>query len=133
MNLFMLATRKAWRFPSIRGELTTEQLWSLPLTSKVGFDLGSVGVGILDEVEKMGRRSLVDTTSNPAKEELEQKLDLIKAIIAVKQEEAAAAAKKAGRAEERRKLLDALAAKETAELSSASKEDILKRLADLDA
>ena len=34
MNLFEKATRKAFRFPTGKGELTIEQLWQLPLLAR---------------------------------------------------------------------------------------------------
>lgn len=54
-------------------------------------------------------------------------------MIAAKIAENEARKASAEKAEKRRMLLDALAAKEDAELGSKSKEDILKELAALDA
>ena len=34
MNLFEKATRKAFRFPTVKGEITVEQLWQLPLLAR---------------------------------------------------------------------------------------------------
>ena len=54
-NLFLQATREKFRFESSKGDLSVEQLWDLPLTSRTGFDLDTVAkavnkfVGALEE------------------------------------------------------------------------------------
>lgn len=65
--------------------------------------------------------------------DLTLKLDILKHVIAAKIAENEARKVSAEKAEKRRKLLDALAAKEDAELGAKTKEDILKELAALDA
>ena len=131
-DLFVTASRQAWRFPSTRGELTTEQLWSMPLLAKNGFDLNSVARGLNQEVKDLGEESFVETRSNPARSTAEGKLELVKSIIAVRQEENRLAEQRAQRAVERARILDALAARDNEELTKASKEELLARLAQLD-
>jgi hypothetical protein len=131
-DLFVTASRQAWRFPSTRGELTTEQLWSMPLLAKNGFDLNSVARGLNQEVKDLGEESFVETRSNPARSTAEGKLELVKSIIAVRQEENRLAEQRAQRAVERARILDALAARENEELTKASKDELLARLAQLD-
>lgn len=131
-DLFLLATQNAWRFPSNKGSLTVEQLWQLPLSSKTGFDLDTVAKAVAAELRSLTEESFVSATTNPAKTELAAKLELLKAIIAHKMAANADVRRRAERAEQRRKLLDALAAKEEAELSSASREELLRKLAELD-
>jgi hypothetical protein len=131
-DLFVTASRQAWRFPSSRGELTTEQLWSMPLLAKNGFDLNSVARGLNQEVKDLGEESFVETRSNPARSTAEGKLELVKSIIAVRQEENRLAEQRAQRAVERARILDALAARESEELTKASKDELLARLAQLD-
>lgn len=132
-NLFMQATRKAWRFETNKGELSVEQVWQLPLTSRSGCDLDTIARGINTEIKSLGEESFVAIKPNPKLAEFQAKLELIKAIIAVKQEEQALAAKRVERGEQRRKLLEALAKKEDEALSNASREDLLKKLAEIDA
>ncbi|CDX26753.1 conserved hypothetical protein [Mesorhizobium plurifarium] len=138
MDIFERAARKKFRFPSIKGDLTVEQLWDLPLvagsgiTRDVKFDLETVGRGILTELKGVTEDSLVNVNPDPRKGELEAKLDIIKHIIAVKQKEAADAQAAAARAEKRRKLVDAIASKEDEALSKASKEELLKQLEEMD-
>lgn len=133
MDLFMLATRNAFRFPSKVGELTTEQLWQLPLTSKNGASLDGVAKAVNAELKTMAEESFVEEVRNPGRALVEAKLDIVKAIISVKQDEAKKNADRARLVEERRKIMEAIENKENQELSQASKEDLLKRLAQLEA
>ena len=134
-DLFIQATREGFRYPSSRGELTTEQLWQLPLLGKggnTGFDLDSVARALHSTVREHTEASFVDTRPNPRLREAETKLEVVKYIISVKQEERRAAEAQVERANKRRVILDALAARETEELNRASREELLAKLAELD-
>ena len=130
-NIFEQSTRQALRFPSVRGELNTEQLWDLALTSRNGFDLDSVAKEVNQRLKAISEESFVIKTSNPEKSDLELKLEVLKHIIAVKQAEADARRNAADRAAERQKLYDILAEKQDSALKELSVEDIQKRLAEL--
>ncbi len=131
MNIFEQATRQALRFSSNRGELSTEQLWDLPLTSRQGFDLDSVAKEVNQRLKSVTEESFVVKTTNPEKDSLELKLEVLKHIIAAKQAEADARRNAAERAAERQKLYDILAEKQDSALKDLSVEDIQKRLAEL--
>lgn len=133
MNLFEIATRKALRFPSIKGELSTEQLWQLPLTSKVGVDLDTLAKGINKELKDTEEESFVATNTNPRRGDLQVKLDILKHIIAVKQADLAAATKRQTTAMERQKLQELLAKKNDQALEGLSAEEIQAKLDALDA
>lgn len=138
MDIFEIAARRKFRFASVKGELTVEQLWDLPLiagsgiTRDVKCDLDTVGRGIVTELKGVTEESLVNINPDPRKGELEAKLDIVKHIIASKQTEAAAAKSAAERADKRRKLVDAIASKDDEALTKASKEDLLKQLEEMD-
>lgn len=131
-DLFLQATRKKFRFPSSKGELSAEQLWDLPLTSRNGFDLDTVAKTVNTHLKAASEESFVVTSSNPAKTTLQEQLEVIKAIIAVKLDEAAKAKMRSDRAAERQRLLEILDQKEDDELKGLSREEIKKRLAELD-
>jgi len=136
-DLFEIAARKKLRFPSALGALTVEQLWDLPLVVKSGHrgpaaDLNSVAIAINSELKSISSESFVEVKPNPRLGELQTGLEIVKRIIAVKQEEAKAAKDAAERAEKRRKLLEALGDKEDEAIKSLSREDILKQLAEID-
>lgn len=87
-NLFEIATRRHFRFPSPVGVLSTEDLWGLALTSTkanvpnlnaiaqaINFELGKVD-GIVDFVNPGSSKGSTLAT------ELGLKLDVVKAVIA---------------------------------------------------
>lgn len=132
LNIFELASRQKLRFETNRGPITTEQLWDLPLTSKNGFDLDSVGQTIIIELESTTTRSLVKTAPNPRATQLNLQLDIIKHVIAVKQAENAAKLQAAEKAAKREKLVAALANQEDKALANLTPEQIRAELAKLD-
>ncbi|WP_192246171.1 hypothetical protein [Mesorhizobium silamurunense] len=138
MDIFEIAARRKFRFPSAKGELTVEQLWDLPLvagspiTRDVKVDLDTVARSINAELKGVTEESFVNINPDPRKGEFTAKLDIVKHIISAKQAEAAAAKTAAERAEKRRKLVDAIASKDDEALTKASKEDLLKQLEEMD-
>lgn len=133
-DLFFRATKGKFRFPSKVGELTTEQLWDLPLTStKAGADLDTVAKTINAEIRSASEESFVGPTRNPKRAILEIKLEVVKAVIAAKIDDARDAEKRAAKASRRKLLEEAIAQADMREISSASKDDLLKRLREMDA
>jgi hypothetical protein len=130
-NLFIRASREAFRFQSVRGELTTEQLWELPLQHKSGFDLDSVAKTVNNDLKTMAEGSFVNTNKNPAIDRQEAKLEVVKYVISVKLLEAEQAKLKAEAAVKRQKLLDILGKKQDAELENLTPEQIQAQLAAL--
>lgn len=131
--MYKFAVQSKLRFPSMRGDLTVEQLFDLPLKSNSGFDLDNVARTIHGDIKAIGEESFVEATTNsPRKRILESSLEIVKDIIKTKQEENAARLNKTKKAEERRKILDAMNAKKDQQLSEASLEDLEKKLAALE-
>ena len=131
--MFKFAAQHKLRFPSNRGDLVAEQLFDLPLKAAHGFDLNSVAQAINAELKTTGEESFVeDVTDDPRKKALATSLEIVKDVIKTKQEENAARLNRAMRAEERRKILDAMSAKQDQALSAASLEDLQKKLDALD-
>lgn len=132
INIFELASRKKIRYETGRGLLPVETLWDLPLTSTSGWDLDSIGQGLLADLDALNTRSLVNTKPNPRIAELELKIELIKHVIKVKQDENAARLAKAEKQAKRTKLIEQLGKKQDAAIEALSEEDIKKQLAELD-
>lgn len=132
-NIFELASRQKLRFMSAKGELTTEQLWDLPLlgnpvTLVAKADLDTVARSISRELKEQVEESFVATRANPLKAKLELQLEVVKHIIAVKMAEAEAKTKAADTKRERERLLEILANKKEQELLQLSPEEIQKRI-----
>ena len=131
-NLFMQATREKFRFQSNKGDLSVEQLWDMPLTSCTGFDLDTVAKAVNSDLKGANEESFVNTTNNPAVSRLQNKLEVVKAIIEIKLAEAEAAKKRAEKAAERQRLMEVLHSKKDQELQGLSVEEIERRLSQLD-
>lgn len=130
MNVFETAARGKFRFSSIRGELTAEQLFDLPLQSRSGLDLDTIAKGLNAELKQTGEESFVETVS-PKKGELEHKLDLVKYIIKCKLDENEAKRNELKRKQDIEKLEDLLERKKDQALAEMPVEDIEKKLAEL--
>lgn len=127
--LFIKATRQSWRFSSVKGLISTEQVWQLPLQSRDGFDLDSVAKAVNAEVKQQAEESFVTPTKTD--DTSRQKLELVRYVINVKIAERDAAANAKAKAEEKQKILDILGKKADAALEAASEEELRKRLAEL--
>ena len=130
-NIFEQASRQAFRFPTARGELTTEQLWDLPLTSTTKPNLNDIALAIDEELTKSAAKSFVTTVTSVSKA-LTLKLDILKHIIKVKQEEVLVRQAREANATKRRAIMEALANKQADKINKASEEDLLAELKALD-
>lgn len=127
-NLFLQATREKFRFESNKGDLSVEQLWDLPLTSRTGFDLDTVAKAVNANLKASNEESFVNVSNNPAVSRLQAQLEVVKAIIEVKLAQAEATKKRAEKAVERQRLMEVLHSKKDQELQGLSVEEIKRRL-----
>lgn len=131
VNIFELATRAKLRFDTpAHNALNVEQLWDLPLQSARAnqSDLDGAGKIILKALREQTEESLITPANNGPKNELQLKLEVVKAIIATKQAENAAKLQAAQRENERATLRQLLIEKHADELKGLSKEEIEARL-----
>jgi|688.fasta_scaffold251552_2 hypothetical protein len=133
VNLFLLASRKKFRFSSERGELTVEQLWDIPLASRSGFSVNNIAIEVNRELKSLEEESFVETSKNPRRDTLRAMLELLKTVISVRQEEAQKASEATERATKRQAIMAAIEAKEQEGLQSASLDDLKLQLAALEA
>lgn len=132
MNIFERAARAKLRYPSSVGDLTTEQVWDLPLTAKGDRpDLDRVARTIHTELKSLEEGSFVNVVPDPRKTDMELRLEIVKHVIAAKIEAQESAKKAAETAERKRKLLAALASKEEQALAGMTKEQIEAEIAKL--
>lgn len=132
-DLFLIASKDKIRFNTPFGNLTTEQLWGLPLTSnsKNTLSLDAVAVSIYNDLEKTPTVSFVNNSSTDINKELTLKLDIVKAIINIKQEELKVKVDKLEKAETIQRLQSILNRKTEEALDDLSIEDIKKKLQSL--
>jgi hypothetical protein len=132
--VYKYAAQNRLRFESVRGDLTVEQLFELPLTSRTGFDLDTVARTVSTELKSLASESFVNTEkTDPRQRPLEVALEIVKDVIKTKQEENDARLNKAKKAEERKKILDAIGAKKDQQLTQASLEELEQKLTALES
>lgn len=128
MSNFKKAARLKLRFPSIKGHLSVEQLYDLPLTSKAGFDLDSVAKTINASLRVASEDSFVNTKPNLEKDLNQLCLDIVKEVIADKIAENEANTKAVANRHEREKLLTVLEGKKDAALANLSEAELEERI-----
>lgn len=131
INLFLLASRKKLRFPSDRGDLTVEQLWDIPLTSRSGFSVNNIAITVNNELKSIEEESFVETSSNPRRDDLKAMLEILKTVISIRQSEAKARTEAVERAAMREQLLEAIETKKREGLANSSLEELEAKLAAL--
>lgn len=129
MSIFEQATRAKLRFASVRGALSTEDLWDLPLQAKNNFDLDNVAKGLARQLRQTDEESFVDTQKNsPARSTLELALEVVKHVIAVRKAENTEKSMAKARESERELLIEILQRKKNAALEGLSEAEIQLRL-----
>ena len=120
-NMFEIATRNKFRFP-FKGVISTEDLWDLSVES-----LDNVFKTLNSEMKKTKEESLLSTKSKDD-EVLELKIEIVKHIVAVKQEEKEARERKFLDRERNQKIMSLIAAKQDEQLHNMSVEELQKLL-----
>jgi hypothetical protein len=131
-NIFEYATRNKLRFSSIKGDLTVEQLWDVPLRSRDDFNLNAIAKAANKALKEISEESFVETTKTAAHTRFEAVMEVVKYIIDVKLAEEAAATARADRKQEKEKLLSILAEKQAGKLSELTEKELQKRIAALE-
>lgn len=132
-NAFEYATRHKLRFTSVRGDLTLEQLWDVPLRSKDDFNLNAVAKVANKAVKDATEESFVDSTRTAQHVRLETALEIVKHVIETKLHDEDTAKKRAENRIERERLLAILAEKQAGKLSALTEEELKKRIEALES
>jgi hypothetical protein len=125
-NLFALAAQAKYRFMSISGNITVEDLYDLPLESNRGPSLDDTAQRIAAKLEVAGKKSFVRSkaSGNPERQKLENMLAIVQYIIAEKEAEQDAANDAANKKALRQQLLELKQRKQLAQLEGKSVEEI---------
>lgn len=125
-------TRNKVRFPSIRGPISAEQVWDVPLIAKDGFSLDDIAKEVNGRIKECSVESFVtDNIESREKTVLDAMLTFLKHVIATKIDERDKALDSRRKSEQAQTLMAAIHRKETSELDNLSVEELKKRLADL--
>lgn len=127
--IFEKATRMKLRFPAGKGDISTEDLWDLPLTSKNGCNLDDVANTIFKGIKDTGV-SFVKTVSR-GDSTLNLKLNVVKAVIAYKLEAREAAERSVEKKAKQQQLLALIGEKQHDAMKGKSIEQLQKELNEL--
>lgn len=132
MNMFEEALRNRFRYPSEKGLVTTEDLLSLPLTTRnpVGVSLEGTAKAIARKLKEEGEESFVETNTD-TRDLLTKKLDILRHVIAIRKAEVEATRNAMARAAEKQELLGILHGKKTEELGKLTVEELEAKIAAL--
>lgn len=137
-NLFVVASREKYLFPTVRGNVTLNDLWDIPLNSKSGFSLNAIANSIHSEILKENSGGNIDfvndkkaTSSKNKIETLENKLELVKFVIGTLKTEAENSAKASEVSAQKQKIMEAIANKQNEAFNNLSKEDLEKMLSEI--
>ena len=121
---FEKATRFGIRFTTTKGDISVEDVWNLPLTSK-GLSLDSLAKSLYRELKESEEESFV-TKPTMKNSLIKLKFDIVKYIIDVKLREKEEKEAKIVNKEKIEKIERVLQQMEDKELLENSKEDLLK-------
>ena len=127
-NLFEIATRQRYRFQTPIGTVTTEDLWTLPLTDHDA-SLDNIAIALAKEIREKEQDSFV--TPKASNVHRANKLELVKHVIKVLMQERDDRVSAAARAQEKQKILQILEEKKDDSLKNLSIKELEKRAASL--
>ena len=126
-ELFELASRKKFRFESVKGLLSAEDLWDLPLTSNTGkANLDDIAKNLYNLVKSGAEQISFVNPATKNNTDDQARLEIIKYIIGVRVAERDAAKDAAVRAEKKQQIMGLIAQKETEQLGATSLEELRK-------
>lgn len=120
-NLFEQASRQQLRFDSAVGQLTTEDLWQLPLTSVNKVSLDKVAIALNTQLKNTEESFVSVGTKDKT---LQLKFDIVKHIIDVRVAENAAKLDDANKKQRRAQLEELISRKENQGLENLSIEEL---------
>lgn len=131
MSIFEKASRLKLRVNTIKGLITVEDLWDLPLTATTSkVNLNEIAKSLHSELKNSDEVSFVETVVS--KDTVTQlTFDIVKHIIGVRLAENAAAATARDNKNRREKILEMIAKKEDENLLSSSADELRAMLATL--
>ena len=128
MNIFEKASRLQLRFNTSKGNLSVEDLWSLPLVRHEP-NLDNLALELDSQLQKQNKSFVKEVSTLNYVTQL--KFDIIKHIIDTKLKEAEETTLAANKAAKRQQIIDLIAQKQNEEVSAKSVEELTKMLAEL--
>ena len=120
-TMFETASRRKYRFP-FHGSINTEDLWDLSVQN-----LDLVFKALNAQVKQSSEESLLQT-KNPASQQLETQIAIVKHIVSVKLAEAETRRLASENAQKKQRIMEIISSKQDDELHSKSIEELSKML-----
>ena len=120
-TMFETASRRKYRFP-FHGSINTEDLWDLSVQN-----LDLVFKALNTQVKQSSEESLLQT-KNPASQQLETQIAIVKHIVSVKLAEAETRRLASENAQKKQRIMEIISSKQDEELHSKSIEELSKML-----
>ena len=120
-TMFETASRRKYRFP-FHGSINTEDLWDLSVQN-----LDLVFKAVNAQVKQSSEESLLQT-KNPASQQLETQIAIVKHIVSVKLAEAETRRLASENAQKKQRIMEIISSKQDEELHSKSIEELSKML-----
>lgn len=132
MNIFKQAVKQGLRFSSSKGQLSVEDLYSLPLTTTRSnqVSLDDVARTIARSIKEQETESFVQDVT-PLSTELNLKLDIVKEVIEDKKQERKSKADAVANQKKREKIKEILANKQDDALLNKTPEELEEMLKSL--
>jgi hypothetical protein len=131
-NLFEQATRKNLTFDSPKGQLTVQDLWQLPLTSRMGkANLEDIAKDLHRQVKAQDDQPSFFTEAKPVDNDVALKLNVVIYIGETLKKEKAEADTAAERKAQKQKILELIDRKQGEALEMKSIEELQAELAKL--
>lgn len=126
--MFEIASQKKLRFTTVKGGITAEDLWDLPLTSKISPSLENIWQGLNKKIKEADRNESPFGVKSTTDKDLETKFSIVKRVIEVRLEMAEARKNASAKKEKNEQILRLIYDKENDALASKSIEDLKKML-----
>lgn len=129
--MFKEASQLKLRFSTSVGNLSTEDLWDLPLTSRNGASLDNLAKELNREIKNAEEESFVVKKSSSNKV-LDLKFSIVKDVIKDKMDAAEKARTRAEIKAKKDKIMEAIAKKEDESLDNAELDELRSMLAEME-
>lgn len=128
--MFEIASQKKLRFATMKGGITTEDLWDLPLTSTVGPSLENIWQDLNKKIKEADSNESPFGVKSTTDRDLETKFSIVKRVIEVRLKMAEARKNAVVKKEKNEQILRLIYDKENDALAGKSIEDLRKMLDD---
>lgn len=117
-NIFEIAAREKYTY-TFRGQIKTEDLYDLKVT-----DLDTIYKGLKSDLGKLSEDSLLETSDSEERETINNKIEIVKTVVAYKQELAEQAKNAKATREQKQMLKTLIAEKKNEELKGKSVDEL---------